>query len=104
VYAVIQTGGKQYRVSEGNILKIEKLAAEAGEKLVIDQVLMLNDENGNVKIGNPLVNDAKVTVEVIEQGKGKKITVFKYKRRKNYRKKQGHRQPYTKIKVEKIEG
>ncbi len=104
MYAVIQTGGKQYRVSEGNILKIEKLAAEAGEKLVIDQVLMLNDENGNVKIGNPLVNDAKVTVEVIEQGKGKKITVFKYKRRKNYRKKQGHRQPYTKIKVEKIEG
>lgn len=104
MYAVIQTGGKQYRVSEGTILKVEKLEAEVGTQLSLDQVLMLNDENGNVKIGNPLVNGASVKVKVLEQGKNKKILVYKYKRRKNYHKKQGHRQPFTKIMVEKIEG
>ncbi|MDD3268358.1 MAG: 50S ribosomal protein L21 [Syntrophomonadaceae bacterium] len=104
MYAIIQTGGKQYKVSEGVILKVEKLEAEAGDKLVLDQVLMLNDENGNAKIGSPLLEGARVTVEVIEQGKNKKVVVYKYKKRKNYRRKQGHRQPFTKIKVEKIEG
>jgi len=104
VYAIIQTGGKQYKVSEGIILKVEKLEAEAGDKLVLDQVLMLNDENGNTKIGSPLLDGARVTVEVVEQGRGKKVVVYKYKKRKNYRRKQGHRQPFTKIKVEKIEG
>lgn len=104
MYAIIQTGGKQYKVNEGLLLKVEKLEAEAGDKLVLDQVLMLNDENGNVKIGNPLLAGARVTVEVIEQGKDKKVVVYKYKKRKNYRRKQGHRQPFTKIKVEKIEG
>ncbi|NLB87653.1 MAG: 50S ribosomal protein L21, partial [Syntrophomonadaceae bacterium] len=69
-----------------------------------DEVLLINDGNGNLKIGNPVVQNAKVMAEVIEQGKGKKIIVFKYKRRKNYRRKQGHRQPYTKIKITKIEG
>jgi large subunit ribosomal protein L21 len=103
MYAVIQTGGKQYKVAEGEILKVEKLAGEAGDKLTLDQVLMLKDENG-IKIGAPLLNDAKVTVEVIEQGRAKKIIVYKYKKRKNYRRKQGHRQSYTKIKIEKIEG
>lgn len=104
MYAVIQTGGKQYKVSEGTILKVEKLEAEAGDKITLDQVLLINDENGSVKIGDPVVKDAKITVEVLEQGKGKKVTVYKYKKRKNYRRKQGHRQPYTKLKVEKIEG
>lgn len=104
MYAVIQTGGKQYKVSEGDVLKVEKLAAEPGEKLVLDQVLMLNDDNGNMKVGEPLVAGAKITVEVVEQGRNKKIIVFKYKKRKNYRKKQGHRQAFTKIKIEKIEG
>ncbi|MEN6348559.1 MAG: 50S ribosomal protein L21 [Syntrophomonas sp.] len=104
MYAIILTGGKQYKVSEGTILKVEKLEVQAGDKLVLDQVLMLNDESGAVKIGSPLVDGARVTAEVIEQGREKKIVVFKYKKRKNYRRKQGHRQPYTKIKVEKIEG
>ncbi|MEN6463517.1 MAG: 50S ribosomal protein L21 [Syntrophomonas sp.] len=104
MYAVIQTGGKQYKVSEGDVLKVEKLTAEPGEKLVLDQVLMLNDDNGTLKVGDPLVTGAKITAEVIEQGRHKKIIVYKYKKRKNYRKKQGHRQAFTKIKIEKIEG
>lgn len=104
MYAIIQTGGKQYKVTEGEILKVEKLDAEAGDKLTLDQVLMVKDDNGGVKIGEPIVKDAKITVEVLEQGRAKKIVVYKYKKRKNERKKQGHRQAYTKIKVEKIEG
>lgn len=103
MYAVIESGGKQYKVSEGTVLKVEKLEAAAGDRLVIDKVLMINDENGNVKVGNPLVNNARVEVEVMEQGRNKKVVVFKYKRRKNYRKKQGHRQPFTRIKVLTIE-
>ena len=103
MYAVIQTGGKQYKITEGEILKVEKLEGGAGDKLTLDQVLMVKDESGT-RIGTPTVKDAKVTVEVIEQGREKKITVYKYKKRKNYRRKQGHRQAYTKIKVEKIEG
>jgi large subunit ribosomal protein L21 len=103
MYAVIQTGGKQYRVTEGSILKVEKLDAQPGDRLTLDQVLMVSDGN-EVRVGTPLVPNAQVTAVVLEQGREKKIVVFKYKRRKNYRRKQGHRQPYTKIKVEKIEG
>ncbi len=103
MYAVIESGGKQYKVSEGTVLKVEKLEVAVGDRLSIDKVLMINDENGNVKVGNPLVNNARVEVEVMEQGREKKVVVFKYKRRKNYRKKQGHRQPFTKIKVLTIE-
>ncbi len=103
MYAVIQTGGKQYKVNEGDILKVEKLAGEAGDKVTLDEVLILSDGNG-LKVGSPLVAGAKVTAEVIEQGRSKKIVVYKYKKRKNYRRKQGHRQAFTKIKVEKIEG
>lgn len=102
MYAIIQTGGKQYKVSEGTILMVEKLEVEAGQQLTLDQVLMINDENGGVKIGNPLVAGAKVEATVLEQGKQKKIVVYKYKKRKNYRKKQGHRQPFTKLKIDKI--
>lgn len=103
MYAVIQTGGKQYKVTEGEILKVEKLAGEAGDKLTLDQVLMVKDDNGT-RIGIPMVQGAQVIAELIEQGREKKIVVYKYKKRKNYRRKQGHRQSYTKIKIEKIEG
>lgn len=103
MYAVIKTGGKQYKVNEGSVLKVEKLEAQPGDRIKLDQVLMIGDDAG-VKIGDPLVANATVTVEVLEQGRDKKIIVYKYKKRKNYHKKQGHRQPFTKIKVEKIEG
>ncbi len=104
MYAIIQTGGKQYKVEEGTILKVEKLPAESGQTIVFDQVLMLEDSNGNVKIGSPLVENVTVEAEVLEQGREKKVIVYKYKRRKNYRRKQGHRQPYTKVKIQKITG
>ncbi|HNX92327.1 MAG TPA: 50S ribosomal protein L21 [Syntrophomonas sp.] len=103
MYAIIQTGGKQYKVTEGEMVKVEKLPAEAGDKVTLDQVLMLQDDNGT-KIGDPLVAGAKVSAAVLEQGRGKKITVYKYKKRKNQRKKQGHRQAYTRLLIEKIEG
>jgi large subunit ribosomal protein L21 len=102
MYAVIESGGKQYKVSEGSVLKVEKLKAEVGDHLTIDRVLMIGDENGGIKVGEQAGN-ARVEVEVMEQGRSKKVVVFKYKRRKNYRRKQGHRQPFTKIKVIKIE-
>lgn len=102
MYAIIQTGGKQYKVSEGTVLMVEKLEVEAGQQLTLDQVLMVGDDNGGFKIGDPLVAGAKVEAVVLEQGKHKKVVVYKYKKRKNYRKKQGHRQPFTKIKIEKI--
>jgi large subunit ribosomal protein L21 len=94
VYAVIQTGGKQYKVAEGDILKVEKLEAEAGATVILDQVLMVKDDSGNVKVGQPVLADCKVTAAVLEQGRNKKIIVYKYKRRKNERKKQGHRQAF----------
>lgn len=103
MYAVIETGGKQYKVAEGDFLKVEKLAVEAGEKVTLDKVLLIKDENGT-RVGSPLLEGAKITAEVIEQGRGKKIIVYKYKKRKKYRRKQGHRQAYTKLKIEKIEG
>ena len=95
--AVIETGGKQYYVTEGTILYVEKLDTEAGKEVELDKVLMVND-----KVGNPYVNGAKVIGEVVKHGKNKKIIVFKYNAKKNYRKKQGHRQPYTKIEIKKI--
>ncbi|HZJ84052.1 MAG TPA: 50S ribosomal protein L21 [Syntrophomonadaceae bacterium] len=103
MYAVIKTGGKQFKVSEGDFLKIEKLDAEAGDTITFEEVLLVNDGNGNLQVGNPLVANAKVSARVLEQGKDKKIIVYKYKKRKKYRKKQGHRQPYTRVKITKIE-
>ena len=101
MYAIIKTGGKQYRVPEGDLITIEKLEAAADETVTFDQVLtVVND--GSVKVGTPLVNGAKVTGKVVEHGKGKKILVFKYKAKSNYRRRQGHRQPFTKVRIESI--
>lgn len=99
MYAIIENGGKQYKVSEGETVKLEKLNAEVGAEVSLN-VLMVADENG-VKLGNELAN-AKVTATVVAQDKLKKIIVFKYKAKKNERKKQGHRQPFTAVKIEKI--
>ena len=101
MFAVVKTGGKQYRVTEGDVLKVEKLDAEVGKKVKFDEVLMIGDDKG-VKVGEPLVKGANVTAEVLEQKKDKKITVFKKKRRHNYRRKKGHRQQITVLRVTKI--
>jgi len=101
-YAVIRTGGKQYRVSEGQLVKIEKLAGEVGDKVTLGDVLFVGG-NGEVKIGAPLVADAKVTGEIVGQGKAKKVRVFKKKRRKSYSRQRGHRQHQTTLKITAIE-
>jgi large subunit ribosomal protein L21 len=101
-YAVIRTGGKQYRVSEGQLVKIEKLTGEVGDKVTLGDVLFVGG-NGEVKIGAPLVADAKVTGEIVGQGKAKKILVFKKKRRKSYSRQKGHRQQQTTLKITAIE-
>ena len=101
-YAVIRTGGKQYRVSEGQIVKIEKLTGEVGDKVTLADVLFVGG-NGEVKIGAPLVADAKVTGEIVGQGKAKKVLVFKKKRRKSYSRQRGHRQHQTTLKITAIE-
>jgi large subunit ribosomal protein L21 len=103
MYAVIQTGGKQYRVNQGDVIKVEKLAADVGSKVDFDQVLLVG-EGSDVKVGSPVVNGAKVSGTVVEQDRHRKIVVFKMKRRKGYRRKQGHRQDYTGIRIEKISG
>jgi large subunit ribosomal protein L21 len=100
MYAIIATGGKQYKVSEGDIIKVEKLGAQAGETVTFDQVLMVN--NDEVVVGNPTVANATVTATVVSEGRGKKVIVYKYKRKTGYHKKQGHRQAYTQVKIEKI--
>jgi len=100
MYAIIETGGKQVKVEEGQAIYIEKLNAEAGETVTFDKVLFVGGES--VKVGSPVVAGATVTAKVEKQGRQKKIIVFKYKSKKNQRKKQGHRQPYTKVVIEKI--
>ena len=99
--AVIVTGGKQYNVSEGDVLFIEKLNVEAGDKVTFDQVLAIVDGE-NSKFGTPVVAGASVEANVVKNGKGKKIRVFKYKAKKNYRRHQGHRQPYTQVQIDTI--
>jgi large subunit ribosomal protein L21 len=101
MYAIIETGGKQYKVQEGDVLFIEKLNAAEGDVVSFDRVLAVSKETGLV-VGAPLVSGAAVSAKVERHGKGAKIIVYKYKAKKNYRKKQGHRQPYTKVVVEKI--
>ncbi|MBR3281301.1 MAG: 50S ribosomal protein L21 [Clostridia bacterium] len=101
MYAVIDACGRQYKVAEGDLVFVEKLEANENEKVTFDQVLLISDD-GKVKVGNPTIKGAKVEATVVKQGKAKKIVVFKYKAKKNERKKQGHRQPYTQVKIEKI--
>ncbi len=99
MYAIIATGGKQYKVTEGDIIRVEKLGVEAGETVTFDDVLAISDDG--LKVGSDVAN-ATVSASVVENGKGKKITVYKYKRNKGYHKKIGHRQLHTAVKIEKI--
>jgi large subunit ribosomal protein L21 len=99
MYAIIETGGKQYKVSEGDVISVEKLDIEPGEAVTFDEVVAISDKE--LKVADDVAK-AKVTGTVMEQGRGKKIIVYKYKRKTGYHKKQGHRQSYTKVKIEKI--
>lgn len=101
MYAIIETGGKQYKVTEGDVLYIEKLTAEAGEAVTFDKVLAVLDGD-TATFGAPTVEGASVAANVVKNGKGKKVLVFKYKPKKNYRRRQGHRQPYTKVEITKV--
>ena len=101
MYAVIQTGGKQYRVEPGQTLSVEKLPGELGDTVNFEDVLLVSDED-KVALGRPMVKGAKVTAEIVEHGKDKKVIVFKFQRRKNYRRRYGHRQLYTSIKINEV--
>jgi large subunit ribosomal protein L21 len=98
MYAVIATGGKQYRVEQGETIQVEKLALEAGKTLEITDVLLVADGD-NVRVGTPHVAGARVTAEVVGEGRGEKLTIYKFRRRKGYRRKTGHRQPFTALKI-----
>ena len=101
MYAIVETGGKQYRVQEGDVITVEKLDVEAEGTVVFDKVLAAG-EGADIKVGKPYVDGCKVNGTVVENGKAKKVIIFKYKSKKDYRKKQGHRQPYTMVKIESI--
>ncbi|HCS75403.1 MAG TPA: 50S ribosomal protein L21 [Clostridiales bacterium] len=103
MYAVIKTGGKQYKVQEGDIIRVEKLDVEEGSVVQFKDVLAVSNDEG-LRVGAPVVDGAVVEANVLNQGKAKKIIVFKYKAKKDYRKKQGHRQPYTQVQITKING
>jgi large subunit ribosomal protein L21 len=100
MYAIIATGGKQYKVEEGDVIRIEKLNISEGDSVTFDQVLMIRDEE--TKVGTPTVEGATVSATVLSQGKAKKIIVYRYKRKTGYHKKNGHRQPFTQVKIDKI--
>ena len=102
MYAIIATGGKQYKVSEGDVIKVEKLDAEVGAKVTFDNVLLVGGDT--VKVGTPTVDGAKVEASVVSEGKGKKVIVYKYKRKTGYHKKIGHRQLFTQVKIDSIVG
>lgn len=103
MYAIIETGGKQYKVEEGNTILVEKIKGNDGDLVKFDKILLISND-GQLKVGKPLVEGAAVEGTIVEQGKSKKIIVFKYKAKKDYRRKQGHRQPYTKVRIDKIIG
>ena len=100
MYAIIATGGKQYKVEEGDVIRVEKLGVEAGETVTFDQVLVVSD--GETKVGTPTVPGASVTATVVAEGKAKKVIVYRYKRKTGYHKKNGHRQPFTQVEIDKI--
>src|SRR4051812_11170070 len=104
MYAVIQTGGKQYRAEPGQTLWVEKLPGDKGDQITFDQVLLVSADDRDVAIGTPIVAGAKVTAQIVEQGLGEKLVVFKFRRRKNYVRRNGHRQELTAIKIESIVG
>lgn len=101
MYAIIATGGKQYRVQEGDVIFVEKLDAEVDSAVEFNEVIAISDD-GKLSLGKPIVEGASVSGKVLSQGKEKKVIVYKYKPKKDYRRKQGHRQPYTKVQIEKI--
>ena len=101
MYAIIKTGGKQYRISPGDVLRVERLPGERGDEVILDQVLLVTDGDA-VQVGQPLVPNATVRTEIVRQGKSKKVLIFKKKRRKNYRRKQGHRQLFTALQINEI--
>ena len=103
MYAVVKTGGKQYRVAQGDVVRVEKLVGQVGDKVALGEVLFLGG-NGEVKIGTPTLPNVKVTAEIVDQGLAKKIIVFKKKRRKSYSRKRGHRQKLTTLKIVEIQG
>lgn len=103
MYAVVKTGGKQYRVQEGEIVRVEKIPGDVGTDVTLDQVLLFSDGE-NLRVGQPLLDGVSVNGRIVEQDRAKKILVFKYKRRKRFRKKQGHRQAYTAIRIDRIGG
>ncbi len=102
MYAVIQTGGKQYRVQQGDHVRVEKLAGDKGAKITFENVLLVGGDT--TRVGKPFVSGVKVVAEVVAQDRAKKVIVFKFRRRKNYRRKNGHRQPFTELRITGIEG
>ncbi len=102
MYAIIETGGKQYRVSEGDVVFIEKLNVNADETVTFDKVFAVSNDEGALKVGVPTVDGASVTAKVLKNGKSKKVTVFTYKPKKDSKRKKGHRQPYTQVRIEAI--
>ncbi len=102
MYAIIEACGKQYKVAQGDVVFFEKLDAEEGKKVKFDNVILVSEDNGKIEVGNPYVKGAKVEGKVVSHGKAKKILVYKYKAKKNYRRTQGHRQPYTKVEITSV--
>lgn len=103
MYAIVETGGKQYRVSEGSTIQVEKLQGDLESTVELDKVLAIETDDG-LRVGTPYVEGTRVVCQIVKQAKAPKILVFKYKPKKNYRKRYGHRQPYTTLRIEKIEG
>ncbi|TMG98512.1 MAG: 50S ribosomal protein L21 [Betaproteobacteria bacterium] len=104
MYAVVKTGGKQYKVAPGEKLKIERIPADVGAEVTLDQVLMIVGEGDSVRLGQPIVSGAAVKATVVSQGRGEKVKIFKMRRRKHYQKHQGHRQNYTELRIDSIAG
>ena len=102
MYAIIQTGGKQYRVAPGDVLRVERLPGARGDAVQLDQVLLVSDDAGSVRVGTPLVANAQVKGQIVRQGRAKKVLVFKKKRRKGYKRTQGHRQYFTAVQIQEI--